>query len=65
MDHKQLNKTIMQLIFDITSTVLFLIFGIIWSKKTFLDVIVKTICIGLSISGIILILGHYGYIIKQ
>jgi hypothetical protein len=55
----------MQLIFDITATVLFLIFGIIWSKKTFLDVIVKTICICLSISGIILILGHYGYIIKQ
>jgi len=25
----------MQLIFDITATVLFLIFGIIWSKKTF------------------------------
>jgi hypothetical protein len=55
----------MQLIFDITATVLFLIFGIIWSKKTFLDVIVKTICIVLSILGIILILSHYGYIIKQ
>jgi len=55
----------MQLIFNIIATIVFLIFGIIWSKKTLLDVIAKIICIGLSISGIILILGQYGYIIKK
>jgi hypothetical protein len=55
----------MQLIFNIIATIIFLIFGIIWSKKKFIDVIVKIICIGLTISGIILLLGQYGYIIKK
>lgn len=55
----------MQLIFNIIATIIFLIFGVIWSKKTFIDVIVKIICLGLSILGIILVLNQYGYIIKK
>jgi hypothetical protein len=55
----------MQLIFNIIATMVFLIFGIIWSKKTFTDIIAKIICLGLSILGIILILVQCGYIIKK
>jgi multisubunit Na+/H+ antiporter MnhF subunit len=55
----------MQLIFNIIATLLFFFFGVIWSKKTFLDVIMKLICIILSFVGMVLIFHNMGYVIKN
>jgi len=55
----------MQLIFNIIATLLFFFFGVIWSKKTPLDLFMKIICIILSFVGMILIFENLGYIIKK
>ena len=55
----------MQLIFNIIATLLFIFFGVIWSKKTSIDVFMKLICIVLSFIGLLLIFGHMGYVIKN
>jgi amino acid permease len=54
----------MQLTFNIIVTILLFLLGIMWGKKSILDVLVKTLLLGLSIYGIILIMSHFGYIIK-
>ena len=54
----------MQLTFNIIVTILLFLLGIMWAKKNLLDVLVKTLLLGLSIYGIILIMLHFGYIIK-
>ena len=55
----------MQIVFNIIATVIFLIFGVTWSKKGLLNIMLKIICIGMSMSGVILVLGQLGYIIKK
>jgi len=55
----------MQEYFNIIVTILLIMFGVIWTKKNILNVLVKIICIILSVIGIILILTQYGYIIKN
>jgi hypothetical protein len=54
----------MQLTFNIIVTILLFLLGIMWAKKSLLDVLVKTLLLGLSIYGIVLIMLHFGYIIK-
>lgn len=53
----------MEIIFIIIVTILLFVFGIIWSKKTFLDTFVKLIFISLSIYGLFLILHYFNFII--
>ena len=55
----------MQLTFNIVVTILLFLLGIMWAKKSLLDISVKTLLFGLSICGLILIMSHFGYIIKQ
>jgi hypothetical protein len=55
----------MQLTFNIVVTILLFLLGNMWAKKSLLDVSVKTLLFGLSIYGLILIMSHFGYIIKQ
>ena len=61
----QITKYIMQSIFNILAAILFLFFGVIWSKKGFVNIFAKFICFILAIIGIVLILQDNGYIIKQ
>jgi amino acid permease len=55
----------MQLTFNIIVTILLFLLSIMWAKKSLLDVSVKTLLFGLSIYGLILVMSHFGYIIKQ
>jgi hypothetical protein len=55
----------MQLTFNIVVTILLFLLGIMWAKKSLLDISVKVVLLVMSIFGLILIMSHFGYIIKQ
>ena len=55
----------MQLTFNIIVTILLFLLSIMWAKKSLLDISLKTLLFVLSICGLILIMLHFGYIVKQ
>jgi hypothetical protein len=54
----------MENIYLIISTIIILGMGIIWNKKDFPNFFVKTILLLVGIAGLVIVLAHYGYIIK-
>jgi len=43
----------------------FFVFGLLWEKKTFVNLFLKVFHLIMAIFGIILLLLHFGFVIKQ
>lgn len=53
-----------QITYNLLSTLLILILGIIWSKTGLMNIFLKIVLIGIGIFGILISLNSLGYIIK-
>lgn len=53
-----------QITYNLISTLLLLILGIIWSKTGLMNIFLKIVLIGIGIFGILISLNSLGYIVK-